>query len=359
MPPIQPMLARIAPLEETLSLLPDVRIEPKWDGFRAIVFRDGDEVRIDSRNGREITRFFPEVCAAVRRVLPDRCVVDGEIVRIGDDGVLDFGALQLRLHPARSRVERLRAELPATLVLFDLLCTGDRVLLETPFDARRRELAGHLPTGVPARPNADEVWLTPITDDPATARRWFDDLEGAGLDGVIAKGRDLAYLPGKRVMTKVKHRRTADCVVAGYREHTSGPDAVGSLLLGLYGEDGRLVPVGVVGALPLRRRRELVTELAGLVIPPEDHPWLRELPAEMAERVSGFSSRWAPGKSLAFVPLRPERVLEVRYESFQGHRFRHMAQFERWRPDREPTSCGFDQLTPAGVTDLRARHWDA
>ncbi len=347
LPPIAPMLAKAVPEPP-----PGQSYEPKWDGFRAIVFRDGDEVRIDSRNGREITRFFPEVVAAVGANLPQRCVLDGEIVLLNPAGAVDFGALQLRLHPARSRIELLAAQTPAILVVFDVLAVGADALLDRPFVERRARLVELL---VDVDPLGD-LRLTPATEDLALARRWFIELEGAGLDGIMAKALDLPYQPGKRVMSKIKHRRTADFVVAGYREHSSGPQAVGSLLLGLYAEDGRLVPVGVVGSLTMAHRRELVNELAPLVTSLSDHPWnwaeSADAPLEPRSGKAEFTSRWNPGKSLAFVPLRPERVLQVRYEALQGTRLRHLGQFDRWRPDRDPASCGFDQFEGPESVDL-------
>lgn len=342
--PLEPMLA--SPVDD---LPADHWYEPKWDGFRTLVFRDGDDIHLDSRNGREITRFFPEVVAAVAAELPTRCVLDGEIILIGDDGVLDFPALQLRLHPAATRVATLAAKTPVVLVVFDVLAVGGQELSARPFSERRAVLTGLLG-------GAGRVKVTPATTDPHLAQRWFIDLEGAGLDGLIAKDPALPYVPGKRVMAKLKHRRTADCVVAGYRPHKSGPDAVGSLLLGLYdhtGAEQRLQPVGVVGALPMAKRRDLVSELSSLVVTPDEHPW--PWGGQPPSASSGAGSRWSPGKSLAFVPLAPERVLQVRYDAMQGNRFRHMAQFDRWRPDRAATSCTFEQLarpTPWRVEQL-------
>jgi len=329
MPPVAPMLAKVG-----ADLPPGAFYEPKWDGFRSIVFRDGDEVEIGSRNTRPMARYFPEVVAAARESLPPRCVVDGEIV-VPKDGRLDFFSLQQRLHPAASRVDLLAAETPASLVAFDLLALGDDDLTGRPFAERRAALEGAL---AGARP---PVHLTPITRDPELGREWFVRFEGAGLDGIIAKAPEQTYQPDKRVMTKIKHVRTADCVLAGYRVHKSGPDAIGSLMLGLYKGDS-LRSAGVVGAFPMARRRELFTELQPLVCEFEDHPWnwAREhIPAN-----ASFGSRWNPGKSLSFVPLRPERVLEVRYDHMEGSRFRHPPQFVRWRPDRDPRSCGYDQL---------------
>ncbi|NWJ74845.1 ATP-dependent DNA ligase [Pseudonocardia sp. ICBG1122] len=333
MPPVKPMLAKPAPS------IPEGRLyEPKWDGFRSIVFRDGDEVEIGSRNEKPMTRYFPEVVEAVKAHFPPRAVVDGEIVVASGDA-LDFEALQQRIHPAASRVTLLSTETPASFVAFDLLALGDDDLTARPF-AERRALLEEAFAGA-----APPVHLTPVTDDTATARRWFEKFEGAGLDGLIAKDPAGTYQPDKRVMTKVKHERTADCVVAGYRVHKSGPDAVGSLLLGLHDARGVLVSVGVVGAFPMARRRELMTELQPLVTDFDDHPWAwaKQLEGERTPRKSE-TSRWNAGKDLSFVPLRPERVVEVRYDYMEGERFRHTTQFVRWRPDREPASCTYEQL---------------
>jgi ATP-dependent DNA ligase len=342
MPPVAPMLARAV-----AEIPPGCLYEPKWDGFRSIVFRDGDEVEIGSRNERPMTRYFPELVEAVRRSLPPRCVLDGEIVvASADERALDFWSLQQRIHPAGSRVARLAAETPAAFIAFDLLALGDDDWTGRPFEARRAALERALAAAAPP------IHLTPLTRDEATARRWFEQFEGAGLDGVIAKRADGRYEPGKRVMAKIKHVRTADCVLAGYRVHKSGPGAIGSLLLGLYDDGssparqwadmfGGLMSVGVVGAFPAARRRELFEELQPLICDLADHPWggLAEIASSRA-----FGSRWNPSKDLSFVPLRPERVLEVRYDHMEGTRFRHPPQFVRWRPDREPESCGFAQL---------------
>jgi ATP-dependent DNA ligase len=340
MPPVAPMLARPAG-----AIPPGQFYEPKWDGFRAIVFRDGDEVEIGSRKERPMTRYFPDVVAAVRRSFPTRAVIDGEIVIVGDGG-LDFWALQQRIHPAASRVELLAEKTPAGFVAFDLLALAGDDLTDAPFAQRRAALERAL------RHAAPPVHVTPITRDLDVARDWFERFEGAGLDGLIAKRADLTYQPDKRVMTKIKHVRTADCVVAGYRVHKSAPDAIGSLLLGLYADEAAppshwqdrtagLVPVGVIGAFPMARRRELFAELQPLVVEFGEHPW-----SWAAERSGGpeGGSRWNPQKDLSFVPLRPERVVEVRYDYLEGARFRHPPQFVRWRPDREPESCGFAQL---------------
>ena len=348
MPPVTPMLAKVA-----AEIPVDHFYEPKWDGFRSVVFRDGDEVEIGSRTERPMTRFFPEIVAAVRQSLPRRCVIDGEIVIASPDKRgLDFSALQLRLHPAASRVQLLSAQTPALFVAFDLLALDDVDWTSRPFHVRRAALEGALASAVPP------VHITPVTRDIDVARRWFDLFEGAGLDGLIAKHPDLTYQPNKRVMVKIKHERTADCVVAGYRVHKSGAGAVGSLLLGLYedsespavppefrdGSDASfLVPVGVVGAFSMSRRRELFAELQPLVTDFADHPW-RWAGEGAGSARSAQGSRWNPDKELSFVPLRPERVVEVRYDYLEGFRFRHVAQFVRWRPDREPASCGYAQL---------------
>jgi ATP-dependent DNA ligase len=342
MPPVAPMLAKVG-----ADLPPGAYYEPKWDGFRSIVFRDGDEVEIGSRNTRPMARYFPEVVAAARESLPPRCVVDGEIVIADPDGRLDFWSLQQRLHPAATRVDLLAGQTPASLVAFDLLALGDEDLTGRPFAERRAALEAALAGATPP------VHLTPITTDVELARDWFVRFEGAGLDGIIAKQPSLTYQPDKRVMTKIKHVRTADCVLAGYRVHKSGPDAIGSLLLGLYDNEalrsvgvvgmfGGLMSVGVVGAFPAARRRELFAELQPLVCEFEDHPW--NWAREHIPAAEAFGSRWNPGKSLSFVPLRPERVLEVRYDHMEGSRFRHPPQFVRWRPDRDPASCGYAQL---------------
>jgi ATP-dependent DNA ligase len=336
MPPVAPMLAK------AVKEIPQGQLsyEPKWDGFRSIIFRDGDEVEIGSRNERPMTRYFPEVVAAAVANLPDRCVVDGEIIIPSPDGRrLDFEALLQRVHPADSRVRLLAEQTPAAFVAFDLLALGDADYTGRPFAERRAALTEAL-AGARA-----PVHLTPATTDAALAGQWFRQFEGAGLDGVVAKPLDGPYQPDKRVMFKVKHERTADCVVAGYRLHKSGPDAIGSLLLGLYNDEGKLASVGVVGAFPMARRRELFAELQPLVTSFDDHPWswARQETGVRGPR-EAETSRWNAGKDLSFVPLRPQRVVEVRYEHMEGTRFRHTAQFGRWRPDRDPRSCGFAQL---------------
>ncbi|TAM89658.1 MAG: ATP-dependent DNA ligase [Jatrophihabitans sp.] len=338
MPPIAPMLAKAV-----AQIPPGMSYEPKWDGFRTIVFRDGDEVEFGSRNERPMTRYFPELVAAVLRELPARCVLDGEIVVATPDR-LDFEALQQRIHPAASRITMLSTQTPASFVTFDLLALADQDLTGLPFAHRRAALTQILAHALPP------IHLTPATTDLDEARQWFVRFEGAGLDGVVAKAPDLRYQPDKRVMLKIKHERTADCVLAGFRWHKTSTDPhplVGSLLLGLYADDGRLQHVGVVGAFPARRRAELVDELLPLV-PGEDeqHPWSgwADAQAHQAQRLPGAVSRWNATKDLSFVPLRPERVLEVRYEHMEGTRFRHLAHFVRWRPDRAPDSCTYAQL---------------
>lgn len=324
------------------SIPPDASYEPKWDGFRSICFRDRDEVELGSRNERPMTRYFPELVAAVRAELPQRCVIDGEIVVATEHG-LDFEALQQRIHPADSRVRMLATKTPASFIAFDLLALGDEDYTERPFSERRAALVGALAGAGPS------IHVTPATTDLATAQRWFQEFEGAGLDGIIAKPLTLTYQPDKRVMFKIKHERTADCVVAGYRIHKSGDESIGSLLLGLYQDSdpsaGQLASVGVIGAFPMAERRRLFAELQPLVTSFEDHPWnwAAHEAGERTPRKNEFS-RWNAGKDLSFVPLRPERVVEVRYDHMEGARFRHTAQFSRWRPDRDPRSCTYAQL---------------
>ncbi len=337
MPPVDPMLARPVP-----SIPEGQWYEPKWDGFRAVVFRDGDEVEIGSRNTRPMQRYFPEVVDAVLAELPERCVVDGEIiVPSATTTGLDFEALLQRVHPAESRVQLLARETPALLVLFDVLALDDEDLTARPYVDRRAALADLAGRGLRGG-RGGSVHVTPSTDDPELAADWFARFEGAGLDGVVAKKPDLLYQPSKRVMSKVKHERTADCVVAGYRPHTSGPDAVGSLLLGLFTADGTLASAGVCAAFTMARRRELAVELAPLVTDLEGHPWSTQAQGRTPREAQ--ESRWNRGKDLSFVPLRPERVVEVAYDHLEGDRFRHTTQFRRWRPDRDPGSCRYDQL---------------
>ncbi|GJF16090.1 ATP-dependent DNA ligase [Mycolicibacterium cyprinidarum] len=333
MPPVRPMLAK--PIKDIPA---GASYEPKWDGFRSICFRDGDDVEFGSRNERPMTRYFPELVVAAVAELPTRCVIDGEIVVAVGDG-LDFEALQQRVHPADSRVQMLAKKTPAAFIAFDLLALGDDDYTNRPFVERRAALVDVLTDAGPS------FHLTPATADAATARHWFSDFEGAGSDGIIAKPLDIPYLPDKRVMFKIKHERTADCVVAGYRPHKTDKNAIGSLLLGLYTGEGILASVGVIGAFPMARRRSLFEEFQPLVTDIEEHPW-NWAAHEAGERTprKNEGSRWNAGKDLSFVPLKPERVVEVRYDYMEGARFRHVAQFSRWRPDREPASCTYDQL---------------
>ena len=344
LPPVAPMLAKAVPE------IPrgDLSYEPKWDGFRSIIFRDGEQVEIGSRNGRSMTRYFPEVVAAVKANFPDRAVIDGEIIVVGPGGDrLEFETLQQRIHPAASRVRMLSVQTPASFVAFDLLALGPDDLTGRPFTERRSALEAALAGAAPP------IHLTPVTRDPAVAEDWFRQFEGAGLDGVVAKPVRLAYQPDRRVMFKIKHARTADCVVAGYRTHKGDERAIGSLLLGLYADTGELASVGVIGALPAARRRQLFTELQPLVTTFEGHPWswARQEEGARTPRSAEFS-RWSVGKDLSFTPLRPELVVEVRYEHMDGVRFRHTAQFNRWRPDRDPRSCTYAQLEEPVSFDL-------
>ena len=355
-PPLEPMLAKpVAELPASAGFL----FEPKWDGFRAIAFRDGDEVYLQSRDLKPLDRYFPELPPALRDNLPTRCVVDGEIVIPSEDG-LDFDALLLRIHPAASRVAMLADRTPASFVAWDLLALDDEDLRQRP-QAERRELIAEL-----LRDSQPPVHLTPATRDVEVARDWFERFEGAGLDGVIAKPLDAPYQPGKRAMLKIKHVRTADCAVAGFRWHKNGPGThVGSLLLGLYDDAGGLNHVGITASFSWPRRAELAAELAPLRDGALDgHPW-----AEWAEwavagtadasgtRLPGAGSRWNRGKDLSWEPLRVERVCEVAYDHLQGDRFRHATTFRRWRPDRQPADCRYDQLETQAPFEL-ARIFD-
>jgi ATP-dependent DNA ligase len=344
-PPIEPMLAKIA---EELPGGDDLLYEPKWDGFRAIVFRGSGDVFIQSRDLRPLDRYFPELHDVFLAGLPDGCVVDGEIVIATRKG-LDFDALQLRLHPAASRVARLAKETPASFVAFDLLAVNGRDVREVPQRERRTLLEGAL---AHVRP---PIHLTPMTRDRATAAEWLQRFEGAGLDGVIAKPGEGIYEPGKRAMFKVKHARTADCVVAGFRWHKSGKDTVGSLLLGLYDDRNRLQHVGVTSAFTMATRKQLAIELAPLRKDAlKDHPWREWAEAGAGEmgRMPGGQSRWSAGKDLSWEPLRVERVCEVKYDHLQGDRFRHAAVFLRWRPDKQPGDCRYDQLEVTTAYEL-------
>jgi ATP-dependent DNA ligase len=346
MPPVKPMLARAV---HEVPRAPGLSYEPKWDGFRCVVFRDGDEIELGSRNDRPLTRYFPEVAELLKTVLPPRCVVDGEVVVVTNDG-LDFDTLQLRLHPAASRVRKLAEETPAGFVAFDLLALGDRDLTTEPFGERRRLLEGVLgqpPTG---------VHLTPVTTDPDVAQDWFTRFEGAGFDGVMAKPIDMLYEQDKRVMWKVKHERTADCVVAGFRWYKDG-ETVGSLLLGLFDDEGSLHHVGVATSFTAARRKELVDELAPLRERAlDEHPWREWAEAQAAAggRMPGGQSRWSAQKDLSWVALRTELVAEVRYEHLLSGRFRHGGRLVRFRPDRTPESCTYSQLEAIAPAELAA-----
>jgi ATP-dependent DNA ligase len=335
-PPIEPMLAKLA---DDLPPAGGFIYEPKWDGFRAIVFRGADDVYIQSRDQRPFDRYFPDLHQALLERLPEGCVIDGEIVIAGSRG-LDFDALQLRLHPAASRVAKLARESPASFVAFDLLAEGGRSRMGEPFEARRQALE-QLFDGMKA-----SIHLTPATRDREAAAGWLSRFEGAGLDGVIAKPAEAQYQPGKRAMIKVKHSRTAECVVAGFRWHKSGQGVVGSLLLGLYDDGGTLQHVGVTSSFTMEMRRRLSRELEPLTQDAmRDHPWKDWAGAGAeASRMPGSQSRWSAGKDLSWEPLRIERVCEVKYDHLQGDRFRHAAIFLRWRPDKQPRDCRYDQL---------------
>jgi ATP-dependent DNA ligase len=322
--------------------------EPKWDGFRALVFRDGGEVYLQSRELKPLNRYFPELEAPLLRELPERCVLDGEIVIAGKGG-LEFEALLLRIHPAASRVKLLAGESPASYVAFDLLALDADDLRDRPLAERREKLERSL--GKARAP----VHLTPASTDRAVAQDWFSRFEGAGLDGVVAKQLESTYQPGKRAMVKVKHARTADCVVAGFRWHKNGPGTmIGSLLLGLYDDSGKLHHVGIASSFTTAKRRDLVQELAPLRERAIDnHPWRDWAGAEEGDqRMPGASSRWNRGKDLSWEPLRPERVCEVAYDHLQGDRFRHATHFQRWRPDKDPRSCRYDQLEEVPAVEL-------
>ncbi|MBO1330829.1 ATP-dependent DNA ligase [Streptomyces sp. VRA16 Mangrove soil] len=335
MPPVKPMLAKSA-----ARIPAGMHYEAKWDGFRAVVFRDGPEIELTSRTTKSLTRYFPELVAALAERLPERCVLDGEIV-IARGGRLDFDALTERIHPAASRVRTLAERTPASFVAFDVLALGDDALLDAPLSERRARLEEAL-AGACA-----PLHLAPATTDSALAQEWFERFEGAGLDGVVAKPLDLRYRQDERLMIKVKHERTADCVVAGYRFHKSGP-VVGSLLLGLYDDTGALQHVGVCAAFTMKRRTELVAELEPLRMDDvAGHPWAAwaDEAAHETKRMPGATSRWTGKKDLSWVALRPELVCEVAYDHMEnGARFRHTARFRRWRPDREPESCTYAQL---------------
>ncbi|MDQ3034629.1 MAG: ATP-dependent DNA ligase [Myxococcota bacterium] len=340
-PPIEPMLAKLADeIPEGDTWL----FEPKWDGFRAIVFRDGDRIYTQSRDERPLDRYFPELAAPFLEHFPTRCVIDGEIVIVAERG-LDFEALQMRLHPAASRVAKLAEQTPASFVAFDLLAEGDLDLRARPQAERRAALERALAGAAPP------IHLTPATRDRAIAQEWFRHFEGAGLDGVMAKPEHGTYQPGKRAMIKIKHARTADCVVAGFRWHKNGPGTlVGSLLLGLYDDAGTLQHVGVTSSFTMDARRRLAEELEPLRLRDgavDAHPWgewAKAMQTGASQRLPGLQSRWSAGKDLSWEPLRIERVCEVKYDHLQGTRFRHATTFVRWRPDKPPAECRYDQL---------------
>lgn len=330
-PPIKPMLAQ---LEKEIPRAPGWRYEPKWDGFRALIFREAERLEIESRNGQPLHRYFPELVAILDAALPDRCVVDGEIIVPGPSG-LDFDALLQRIHPAASRVKLLASQTPSSFVAFDALALGQDDLRLRPFDERRRQLEKSLR-------GSERAFVTPQTDDPEIAESWFTRFEGAGLDGVVAKRADLPYVEGERVMVKVKHSRTADCVVGGYRVSKDGK-GVGSLLLGLYDERGVLHHVGHTSGFAAKERRDLRARLA---------------PLEGGEsfgygRTPGGPSRWSQGRDMAWVSLEPKLVCEVVFDHLQGDRFRHAAGFLRWRPDKPPKECTYDQLAPVRPFSLQ------
>lgn len=343
-PPVDPMLAKLA---RTVPVGAGWWYEPKWDGFRCLVFRDGDTVYLQSRNGRPLNRYFPDVVDAVATALPSRVIVDGEIVVPEPGGGLNFDSLSQRIHPAASRVELLAQTTPASFVAFDVLAADDEVHLGDLFSDRRRLLEGLLTT-------TGSVHLTPISEDDAKAQEWFTAFEGAGLDGVVAKRGDDPYTPGKRTLVKVKHERTADCVVAGFRTHKDG-EGVGSLLLGLFDDAGMLHHVGVAAGFSATFRKELVDDVRPLMEGAmADHPWRHwaEEAAHVEGRMPGGPSRWTGGKDLSWTPLRCERVVEVTFGQLEAGRFRHGVRFVRWRPDRDPRSCTYEQLDVATKVDF-------
>jgi ATP-dependent DNA ligase len=347
-PPVLPMLAKRV---DELPAGDNWIFEPKWDGFRALIFRDGNEILIQSRDEKSLNRYFPELLEPLGSQLPDRCVLDGEIV-VAKNDALDFDALQLRIHPAASRVKLLSKEIPASMVFFDLLAVGDRDLRDTAFKDRRKMLDSLLSSAAPP------LHLTPATSELSTAQDWFRRFEGAGLDGVVAKPVSGTYQSNKRVMLKIKHERECDCIVAGFRWHKKGEGTmVGSLLLGLYNDSGALQHVGVCASFTEAKRRELVKFLAlyrknALA----DHPWKdwAEQKADAEQRMPGGQSRWSGGKDLSWEPLRPELIVEVAYDHMQGNRFRHTAQFRRWRTDKKPSDCTYDQLEVVPPEELKA-----
>lgn len=362
MPPLVPMLAKPAARVPTAG---GISFELKWDGFRCVIFRDGDEVELNSRTGKSLTRYFPEVVAAALLLLPERCVVDGELF-LASELRLEFDLLQERIHPAASRIAKLSAERPARYVAFDLLALDQVDCTGLAYAERRAALVGVLSHLGPD----DSIQLAGTTEDPAEAERWLRDFEGAGFDGIVGKPHSSTYTPNVRTMIKVKHARTADVVVAGMREHKNSTPAeplLGSLLLGLYDDSGALQHVGVSASFTTKRRAELWAELSELVVPLEDHPWHDpQLDAGLVaggvianpDRVPGTVSRWSGGKDLSFTPLAPTRVAEVGYDHMEGRRFRHTTTFKRWRLDRDAASCDYNQLeypTPIELTQVLAQ----
>jgi ATP-dependent DNA ligase len=347
-PPIEPMLAK---LSRDLPPAGDALYEPKWDGFRCVVFRDGDDLDLQSRNQKPLLRYFPELREPLLAQLPERVVLDGELVVANERG-LDFDALQLRQHPAESRIKKLAAEIPASYVAFDVLALGDRSFLDVPFGDRRAALEDLLRAATPP------LYLTPATRAREVAADWFSRFEGAGFDGVVAKALDDAYQPGKRTMLKVKHERTCDCVVAGFRIHKDG-NGIGSFLLGLYDDDGTLHHVGVASAMAAKLRAQLVGEVEDLRADAlVNHPWKDwadavAQAAHSGQRMPGGPSRWNATKDLSWEPLRIERVCEVEYEGLMNGRFRHNARFRRWRPDKDPAECTYGQLETVAPAELR------
>ncbi len=351
MPPLEPMLAK---LTEAIPAGEGWQYEPKWDGFRAMVFRDGAEVFIQSRDLKPLDRYFPELPPALTDSLPERCVLDGEVVIVGPAG-LDFDSLLLRIHPAASRVKLLASQTPASFVAWDLLALDDRDLRATPQGERRRLLEAALQDAQPP------IHLTPATRDAAVATEWFHHFEGAGLDGVVAKRLADPYMPGKRGWAKIKHARTADCVVAGFRWHKNGPGTlIGSLLLGLFDDAGKLNHVGITSSFTMEKRAQLVEELEPLRENALDgHPWaawaqFEQQARESGQRMPGATSRWNSDRDLKWEPLRTERVCEVAYDHLQGDRFRHATTFKRWRPDKSPDQCRYDQLEETAPFELKA-----
>lgn len=347
-PPFEPMLAK---LTREIPADGDVIFEPKWDGFRCVVFRNGDDLDLQSRNQKPLLRYFPEMREPLLAQLPDRVVLDGELVIFNKADGLDFDALQLRQHPADSRVQKLAAEIPASFVAFDLIALDDESLLETPFSARRQLLEKMFKKVKPP------LYLTPATSDRETATDWFNRFEGAGFDGIVAKPNKSTYQPGKRTMVKVKHQRTCDCVVGGFRIHKDG-NGIGSFLVGIYDDAGELHHIGVASGMNAKLRTELLADVEPLRKDAlQDHPWGQwaeyQAEAQAKGKVAGGMNRWNANKDMSWEPVRPERVIEVEYEGMLNGRFRHNGRFARWRPDKDPADCTFDQLETIAPAELR------